>query len=123
MTNHQGTEWETEIVTKASKFHGYGMAGRYPKRGQADEPDVWIGKAEDPHAVPVVGWKRLVGRKKDGRRKPDGERAVFIIGADDFFEYVLPYVPHTFDVQAKWTSTLNVTRTLAGLRAWLKAHR
>lgn len=121
MTNHQGTLWETEIVQAARLFQR--PAGRYPKRGQADEPDVWIGQAEDVEAIPIVAWKRLVGAKADGRRKPDGERAVIVISFDDWNRYVLPYVPYSFDVQAKWTGALNVTRTLAGLRTWLKERR
>lgn len=123
MTNPQGTVWETEIVNGARRIGR--NAGRYPKMASKGEPDVWIARDLEwflsTKSIPVVAWKRLVGTKSDGRRKPDGERHVVIIGYADFLE-MLPYLPNRFEVQAKWTSTLNVTRTLADLRAWLKDH-
>lgn len=67
MTNKQGTAWESEIREQAKKNSA--NADRYPKRGQKAEPDLYIG-AEDLPAVPAVFWKRLVGLKSDGRRKP-----------------------------------------------------
>lgn len=120
MTNKQGTAWESEIREQAKKNSA--NADRYPKRGQKAEPDLYIG-AEDLPAVPAVFWKRLVGLKSDGRRKPDGERKVVVIGYNDFMQYILPHVPVRWEIQAKWTSTLNVTRTLHELRTWLKEHR
>lgn len=119
MTNPQGTQWESAIVREAQESGAF--SGRHPKRGQKGEPDVWIETAGWAGTLPVVMWKRLVGRKADGRRKPDGEPAVVVIGFSDFMK-MLPFLPFDFQVQAKWTSTLNVTRTLADLRAWMKAN-
>lgn len=123
MTNSQGTVWETEIVRAASNSHDH-RTGRHPKRGQANEPDVYfLYKYGIPDGtIPVVAWKRLVGKKGDGPRQPDGERRVVVIGFDDFID-LLPFLPYDFEVQAKWTANLNVTKTLAGLRAWMKEHQ
>lgn len=129
MTNPQGTKWETEIVLRATQQGMY--AGRYPKMAQGDEPDVWIGHASVPSAdvtIPLVMWKRLVGVKKDGPRRPDGERDVVVMSYNDFLTmagWIAEEAPVRFryEVQAKWTAALNVTRTLAGLRRWMKEHR
>jgi hypothetical protein len=70
-------------------------------------------------------WKRLVGKMADGRRQPDGEAAVVVLSVPDFL-WMLAYIPPdalNFDIQAKFTSKLNVTRELALLRAWIKEHR
>lgn len=48
-------------------------------------------------------------------------RAVVVLDWEDFLE-MLEYVPVTFDVQAKWTERLNVTRVLGELRSWLREH-
>lgn len=123
MTNPQGTTWESEIVGGArdsgSPYHN---TGRYPKRAQKGEPDLWIGQAEPTDAIPLVIWKRLVGKKSDGRRKPDGVRAVVVLDWEDF-KTMLPFLPFNFEVQAKWTNRLNVTRVLGELKDWLKENR
>lgn len=122
MTNRQGTEWETEIVRTIQELDTlYHSAGRYPKRAQKGEPDVWIGVPESRDPIPIVAWKRLV--KTGGKRRaPDGERAVVVIGWEDF-QKMLDFLPFMFEVQAKWTERLNVTRTLHELRTWLRENR
>lgn len=121
MTNKQGTEWESEIVQKVQEQDTlYHSADRYPKRGQKGEPDLYIGVPNGKHSYPALIWKRLV--KGDGqRRKPDGVRAVVVLDWEDFQE-MLHYMPVTFDVQAKWTERLNVTRVLGELRSWMREH-
>lgn len=94
----------------------------------ADEADVWIGhpspRTRVGAAIPVVAWRRLVGVKANGRRKPDGEKEVVILRVDDFLRMVAELnrisTHMTFMVQCKWTTNLNVTRTLGGLRSWLR---
>lgn len=126
MTNPQGTIWESEIV---NAFKSLGLkADRHPKRGQPGEPDLWIGNPDA--TVGVLAWKRLVGKKGDGPRKPDGERRVVVMEFDDFRQLVKAFNELadkagltrsiSFQVQAKWTTNLNVTKTLGLLRSWLK---
>lgn len=120
MTNPQGTVWETDLVNRA-KLQGR-SAQRYPKMASKGEPDLFIeGRpGYDLPTIPLLAWKRLTGKKAEGRRTPDGVRAVIVIDAEDFYRDVLPWLPHRFEVQAKWTSALNVTRVLGDLKAWLK---
>lgn len=122
MTNPQGTQWESEI--RNAMLSAGVKADRFPKRGQADEPDLWIGgPAFD--GIPILAWKRLVGKKGNGPRQPDGERRVVVIEFDDFRRIVrtlseLKGEDPVFLVQAKWTTNLNVTKTLGNLRRWCR---
>lgn len=127
MTDAQGTKWESEIVNRAMDATQFG-AGRYPKRGQKGEPDVWIGAPDKKGSIAWVVWKRLVGKRSGPeRRKPDGERDTVTLTLDDAL-YLLELARMsdptiTVDIQAKWKSALNVTRTLGELRDWTKEHR
>lgn len=131
MTNPQGTQWETDLVL-AAKAVGL-RADRFPKRGQKGEPDLWIGTPDVDSAIPVLAWKRLTGKKSDGRRKPDGARQVAVLDMADFL-YLIRELDHcrnflgggqvvTVMVQAKWAAALNPTRVLGLLQSWLKAAR
>jgi len=123
MTNPQGTEWETEWCQLA-KDHAL-PAMRLVKQGVAGEPDTVIG---NPHpdsvydVIPVVAWKRLASKKPgQKKRRPDGERDVVIMRAEDFMYLIHMYTSvhgeaPTVMAQNKWTEKLNVTRTLDGLR-------
>jgi hypothetical protein len=123
MTNPQGTRWESEIVSGAQ---GVNLpADRYPKRGQKGEPDLWIGHSTPDKTIGVLFWKRLVGKKGDGPRQPDGERRVVVVEYNDFLELIAELdesspIRHRIEVQAKWTKALNVTRVLGELRSWMK---
>jgi hypothetical protein len=126
MTNSQGTQWETEILKRAGD---YGLTGlRYPKRAQKHEPDLYLNHVGvlslPPHGVVqlgIVAWKRLTGKKSGKPRTPDGERRVVVLEFDDFLRLVSHsrYDYHV-EVQAKWAAALNPTRTLGGLRSWMK---
>lgn len=121
MTNPQGTTWETQI-RKDMEDAGR-RSGRHPKRGQPGEPDVWVGEPDSLEPIPLVAWKRLV--KNGGpRRVPDGVRAVAVVDWEDFLDMIY-YLPpaFTFEIQAKWTERLNVTRVLGKLKDWLKENR
>lgn len=126
MTNPQGTQWESEIVNRANDAGLH--ADRYPKRGQGHEPDLWVGAGDSRRAdelVPVLAWKRLVGKKSQGRRKPDGERDVVVLRYEDFLmmaSLIDEHSPTTcrYEVQAKWKTNVNVTRVLSGLVNWMK---
>jgi len=126
MTNPQGTDWESELVNACKVLRL--PAGRYPKRGQKHEPDVWIGMPDMPDSIPVVSWKRLTKTKEGAKRRtPDGERDVVIIRTRDFLRMVnhlkAANYELNFDVQSKWTQNLNATRILHGLVKWLEEHR
>lgn len=121
MTDWQGTRWESDL-RDAFKKDGF-MSDRYPKRGQKGEPDLWVCTQKNEETLGILAWKRLVGKRSaKERRKPDGIRDVVVMSLDDFRK-LLPYVPYDFDIQAKWTARLNVTRTLAELHDWLKENR
>ncbi len=126
MTNPQGTIWEGKIRDRARAF-GF-QSDRYPKRSQKHEPDLYIQTMRNDYhfSYPVLFWKRLVGKKGSGPRKPDGERNVVVIGYDDFMEMLSLMgeegIPLRLEVQAKWAANVNVTRILGGLRDWLKGN-
>ena len=117
MTNHQGTQWETEIIND-SLLPG----DRLTKRSVDGEADLWLNKHPlgAKWTIPAVYWKRLVPKKGKQRRTPDGARDVVIMYRDDL-EQLIGYVNDAWApipslvIQAKWTERLNVTRTLHSL--------
>lgn len=135
MTNKQGTEWESEIVNNVKKDLS-AVSDRYPKRAQIGEPDLFMqfhahaGTIKHTRVLPALFWKRLVGKKGNGPRRPDGVRRVVVIPAEDYlyllerasFHEALRGVGIKVLVQAKWTTNLNVTKVLGELVDWMKSH-
>lgn len=119
----QSTEWESSLV---SLGQGLGFeADRYPLRGQAGEPDLyWRSGPGTGRAVPVLAWKRLVGVKREGRRKPLGVRDVIVLTPEDFaYLAERAAINGYYLFQAKAAQQISVTKVLGGLIAWCKKHR
>jgi hypothetical protein len=122
MTNPQGTDWETSIVKRAVGRQLEAI--RLVKKSQKDEADVII--YGGPRQIGAVFWKRIVGKKKQGKpRQPLGERYTVTVTEADFLD-MLALIPQenrpTVYIQAKWSAQLSVTKTLYGLRQWMRTH-
>ena len=109
----QGTAFESALVRQAQEF-GL-LAGRFPEGGSNDIGDVWINdlpqRGSNALDIPVLAWSRLV-KNGDGRRVPDGTRAVAVLDLNDFLK-LCGFGDAAFTIECKATQTLNVTRTLA----------
>ena len=129
MTNPKGTRWETKTVNDIQRqFDAYATpvaVTRRPKAGQKHEADVQVTCGDGDERFGVVAWHRAVKRDGNKVRVADGERKVAVLRWEDFV-VLLEWAARSgrFDgtvyIQNKATQTLNVTRTLGGLRAWMK---
>jgi len=112
----QGTRWEKFL--KDLGLRNKISADRHPKRGQKGEADVWWQRGNGAKVIPAVGWKRLTGKKSEGRRSPLGARDMIVLSPEDFAWLVSQAYNVRIEIQAKACAALSVSQTLKEITEW-----